>query len=88
MISPLESGYGITLGNALRRVLLSSLEGAAITSILVRGIHHEFSTIPHVREDMTSLLLNLKKVRFSFLDEVESRPVCAWRYGGRSGDCR
>lgn len=71
VISPLESGYGITLGNALRRVLLSSLEGAAITSILVRGIHHEFSTIPHVREDMTSLLLNLKKVRFSFLDEVE-----------------
>jgi len=47
---PLETGYGITLGNALRRVLLSSLEGAAITSILVRGIHHEFSTIPHVRK--------------------------------------
>jgi len=71
VISPLESGYGITLGNALRRVLLSSLEGAAITSILVRGIHHEFSTIPNIREDMTSLLLNLKKVRFGFLDEVE-----------------
>ena len=70
-IGPLESGYGITLGSALRRVLLSSLEGAAITSILVRGIHHEFSTIPHVREDMTSLLLNLKQVRFEFLDEEE-----------------
>jgi DNA-directed RNA polymerase subunit alpha len=52
-------------------VLLSSLEGAAITSVLVRGIHHEFSTIPHVREDMTSLLLNLKQVRFKFLDEEE-----------------
>jgi DNA-directed RNA polymerase subunit alpha len=70
-IGPLESGYGITLGSALRRVLLSSLEGAAITSVLVRGIHHEFSTIPHVREDMTSLMLNLKQVRFKFLDEEE-----------------
>lgn len=71
VISPMESGYGITVGNALRRVLLSSLEGAAITSILVRGIHHEFSTIPHVREDMTSLLLNLKQVRFKFTDDQE-----------------
>jgi DNA-directed RNA polymerase subunit alpha len=71
VIAPLESGYGITLGNALRRVLLSSLEGAAITSILVRGIHHEFSTVPHVRDDMTSLLLNLKQVRFQFTDEEE-----------------
>jgi DNA-directed RNA polymerase subunit alpha len=71
VISPLESGYGITLGNALRRVLLSSLEGAAISSILVRGIHHEFSTIQHIREDMTSLLLNLKQVRFKFVDEEE-----------------
>lgn len=71
VIGPLESGYGVTLGNALRRVVLSSLEGAAITAILVRGIPHEFATIPHVREDMTSLLLNLKQVRFSFADEVE-----------------
>jgi len=71
VIGPLETGYGITLGNALRRVLLASLEGAAITSIMVRGIHHEFSTIPHVREDMTSLLLNLKQVRFTFQDDEE-----------------
>lgn len=71
VIGPLESGYGITLGNTLRRVLLSSLEGAAITSLQVRGIHHEFSTIPHIREDLTSLLLNLKQVRFRFADEVE-----------------
>jgi DNA-directed RNA polymerase subunit alpha len=71
VIDPLESGYGVTLGNALRRVLLSSLEGAAITSILVRGVHHEFSTVPHVREDMTSLLLNLKQVRFRFTEESE-----------------
>lgn len=71
VIGPLESGYGVTLGNALRRVMLSSLEGAAITSLQVRGIPHEFSTIPHVREDMTSLLLNLKQVRFKFEDDVE-----------------
>jgi DNA-directed RNA polymerase subunit alpha len=64
VISPLESGYGITLGNALRRVLLSSLPGAAVTSIRVSGIHHEYSSIPHVREDMTRLILNVKQVRF------------------------
>ena len=69
----MESGYGTTVGNALRRVLLSSLEGAAITSIQVGGVHHEFATIPHVREDMTSLLLNLKLVRFKFVDEGEEQ---------------
>ena len=69
----MESGYGITIGNVLRRILLSSLEGAAIVSMQVRGIHHEFSTIPHVREDMTSLLLNLKQVRFKFEDEAEDQ---------------
>jgi DNA-directed RNA polymerase subunit alpha len=63
VISPLESGYGITLGNALRRVLLSSLPGAAITSIRLSGIHHEFTAIPHVREDMTRLILNIKQIR-------------------------
>ena len=73
VIGPMESGYGITLGNSLRRILLSSLEGAAITSIQVRGIHHEFSTMPHIREDLTSLLLNLKQVRFRFLDDAEDQ---------------
>lgn len=63
VISPLESGYGITLGNSLRRVLLSSLPGAAVTSIRISGVHHEFSTIPHVREDATRLILNVKKIR-------------------------
>jgi DNA-directed RNA polymerase subunit alpha len=63
VISPLESGYGITLGNALRRVLLSSLPGAAVTSIRISGIHHEFSPIPHVREDTTQLILNIKQIR-------------------------
>ncbi len=73
VIGPMESGYGITVGNSLRRVLMSSLEGAAITSVQIRGIHHEFSTIPHVREDMTSLLLNLKQVRFKFTDDAEDQ---------------
>lgn len=63
VISPLESGYGITLGNALRRVLLSSLPGAAVSSIRLTNIHHEFSAIPHVREDMTRLILNVKQIR-------------------------
>ncbi len=71
VIGPLEGGYGVTLGNTLRRILLSSLEGASIISIQVRGAYHEFSTMPHVREDLTSLLLNLKQVRFKFQDDHE-----------------
>ena len=60
---PLEPGYGITIGNALRRVLLSSLEGYAITSIKIDGVDHEFATIPNVIDDVTSIILNLKQVR-------------------------
>ena len=56
---PLEPGYGLTIGNAIRRILLSSLQGAAITSIKVKGIVHEFSTIPGVKEDLTDIILNL-----------------------------
>ena len=59
---PLERGFGLTLGNSLRRILLSSLQGAAITSIKIKGIVHEFSTIPGVKEDLTDILLNLKAV--------------------------
>lgn len=61
---PLERGFGVTIGNALRRILLSSLEGYAITSIKVPGVLHEFTTIPGVVEDVTELILNLKQVRF------------------------
>lgn len=61
---PLEPGYGITIGNALRRILLSSLEGFAITSIKISGVQHEFATIPGAIEDVTNIILNLKKVRF------------------------
>ena len=63
VVQPLERGYGVTLGNALRRVLLSSLSGAAITAVKIEGVLHEFSTIPGVVEDVTELILNLKKVR-------------------------
>ena len=61
---PLEPGYGLTVGNALRRVLLSSLEGFAITSVRIEGVEHEFSTIAGVVEDVTEIVLNLKQVRF------------------------
>jgi DNA-directed RNA polymerase subunit alpha len=72
-IGPLESGYGITLGNALRRVLLSSLTGSAVTSIRVSGVHHEFSDIPHVREDMTALILNIKQLRLKLPQNESAR---------------
>jgi DNA-directed RNA polymerase subunit alpha len=73
IIGPLESGYGITLGNALRRVLLSSLPGAAVTSIRVSGIHHEFSVIPHVKEDTTALILNVKQLRLKLQGDESAR---------------
>lgn len=63
VIGPLESGYGVTLGNALRRVLLSSLPGAAVTSIKIEGVHHEFTPIEHAKEDTTQLILNIKQLR-------------------------
>ncbi len=71
MCEPLERGYGITLGNSLRRILLSSLPGAAITSIKVDGIQHEFSTIPGVVEDLVEIILNLKNVRLKIFDNEE-----------------
>jgi len=61
---PLEPGYGVTIGNALRRILLSSLQGYAISSIRIPGVDHEFSTIKGVVEDVIELILNLKQVRF------------------------
>lgn len=72
IISPLERGFGTTIGNALRRVLLSALPGAAVTSIRVSNVHHEFSAIPHVREDMTQLILQIKQLRVKLFDEIES----------------
>ena len=64
IVEPLERGFGITLGNSLRRVLLSSIQGAAITSVRIEGCLHEFSTLPGVKEDVAEIILNLKGVRF------------------------
>ena len=73
---PLEPGYAVTVGNALRRILLNSLEGFAITSIRIDGVKHEFSTIPGVMEDVTNIILNLKKVRFKqVVEEIENEKV-------------
>lgn len=66
---PLERGFGITIGNSIRRILLSSIQGAAITSVNIKGILHEFSTIPGVREDATDIILNLKEVRLKLFSE-------------------
>ncbi len=90
---PLEPGYGLTVGNALRRVLLSGLEGFALTSLRIDGVDHEFSTIEGVVEDVTEIVLNLKQVRFK--QQIESvdtetvkfsvsgkRAVASWRFSG------
>ncbi len=73
VIGPLERGYGTTLGNALRRVLLASLPGAAVTSIRVNDVPHEFSAIPHVREDMMHLILNIKQLRLKLYGADSAR---------------
>ena len=73
---PLEPGYGLTVGNALRRVLLSSLEGFAITSVRIEGVDHEFSTIAGVVEDVTEIVLNLKQVNFKRqIDEIDNESI-------------
>lgn len=73
---PLEKGYGVTIGNSLRRILLSSLEGFAITSVKITGVDHEFSTIKGVIEDVTAIVLNLKKIRFKrIVDGVDNEKI-------------
>jgi len=64
VVEPLQPGFGVTIGNSLRRTLLSSLPGSAITSVKIAGVNHEFSTIPHIKEDMIEIILRLKKLRF------------------------
>lgn len=68
-VEPCTPGYGTTLGNALRRVLLSSLPGAAVTAVKIRGVDHEFSTIPHVKEDVLEIIMNLKALRMKLYSE-------------------
>ena len=73
---PLEPGFGVTIGNALRRILLSSLEGYAINTIKISGVEHEFSSVPGVKEDVTNIILNLKQVRFKqVVEEFENEKV-------------
>lgn len=80
---PLEPGYGITIGNSLRRILLSSLEGFAITSVRIEGVDHEFSTIKGVVEDVTEIILNLKKVRFKRKVEDEENETVSFSITGK-----
>jgi DNA-directed RNA polymerase subunit alpha len=71
-VKPLERGYGVTLGNSLRRVLLASINGAAIVAVRIEGVEHEFSTIQGVREDVTDIILNLKQVNLRYLGETDA----------------
>src|SRR3989344_5456876 len=84
-IDGLYVGYGLTLGNALRRILLSSLPGAAITQVKIKGVKHEFSTIPGVKEDIIEIILNLKKVRFKFY--ADEPQVLSLRVKGEKNVC-
>jgi len=75
IVEPLARGFGYTFGNSLRRVLLSSLEGAAISAVKIAGVEHEFSTIPHVKEDVTDIILNLKKIVFVLHGEADEHEI-------------
>ena len=75
VVEPLERGFGTTLGNALRRILLSSLQGAAIIGVQIDGVVHEFSSIPGVREDVTTIVLNLKQVAIDMQSDTPKRMV-------------
>lgn len=80
---PLEPGYGITIGNALRRILLSSLEGYAITTVKIEGVDHEFSSITGIVEDVTEIILNLKQVRFKQITEGHDQENCTIEITGK-----
>ena len=82
---PLERGYGMTIGNSLRRILLSSLPGTAITSVKIDGVVHEFSTIPGVVEDVVEIILNLKQVRLKIFDNEEKSLRIDFNLAGTTG---
>lgn len=88
IIKPLERGFGITIGHALRRILLSSIQSAAITAVRIEGVKHEFSTLPEILEDVPEIILNLKKIKFRVLTEeipriarIEKRGKCILKAG-------
>ena len=90
VIEPLERGYGTTLGNCMRRVLLSSLPGAAITSVKIDGILHEFSTIPGVKEDVTEIIMNIKSLAIkntSLTDEAKKAYIDFCRSAATQPGC-
>ena len=72
-VEPCHSGYGTTLGNSLRRIILSSMPGAAVTSMRIKGVLHEFSTVPHVKEDVVEIILNLKQLRLKVYSDEPVR---------------
>ena len=80
-VEPLDRGFGHTFGNSLRRVLLSSLEGAAVTSVRIEGVQHEFTTIPGVREDVTDVILNLRELVCRLHGEIDEIEVELSRVG-------
>ena len=82
IVQPLERGFGVTLGNAFRRVLLSSIQGAAITAVRFESVLHEFATIPGVVEDVTEVILNLKEVRLKLLNKKPERVTMRWKGAG------
>ena len=92
IVEPLERGYGTTLGNSLRRVLLSSLPGTAVTSVKIAGVQHEFSTIPGVKEDVTEIVLNIKGSIFKLHSDgpktvyIEASGECEVRAGDIKAD--
>ena len=73
VVQPLERGYGTTLGNAMRRVLLTSIPGAAITHVKIDGVQHEFSSLTGVKEDVADIIMNLKKIRFKLMDNPPAK---------------
>ena len=87
VVSPLERGYGTTLGNSLRRVLLSSLTGAAVTAIKIDNIYHEFTTVPGIIEDMTEIILNIKDIRVK-LHSDSPKTVCISVPEGKTGELK
>ena len=82
VVQPFERGYAVTIGNALRRTLLTALPGAAITSIKIDGVPHEFSTIKGVSQDTSDIILNLKKIRFKILNEDANSELISFEVNG------
>ena len=84
VVEPLERGYGITLGNSLRRIMLSSLPGAAVSQIKIDGVQHEFSTIPGVKEDVTEIVMNIKSLAIRNTSETDEPKTAYIEYEGRT----